>query len=142
MNISKIAMVAAALTLVGCASAPPKSQEEIKNAYYGTFPGMNQCQQLAMRAVGNSLKDPYTARYRFEPSCPKNYLNSYGKYYYGYHMGGTVNGKNSYGGYVGETRFDVIIQNGVVIATCIEDAGQETGCKLAYEWKVNRAYGK
>ena len=143
MNTTKLAAVAAALTLVGCASAPPpKSDAEIRNAYYGAFPGMNQCKKLAMQAVGAVLKDPYSAQYRFEPSCPKNYLNQYGTYYFGHHIGGTVNSKNGYGGYVGETRFDVIIQDGVVIARCIEATGVTTGCTADYEWTTDKRYSK
>ena len=143
MDFTKLTIATAlSATMIGCGSLPdPKSQADINSAYYGKTPTQAQCQGLANRSVGNDLKDPYSAQYRFT-SCSKNYLNHYNRYYFGYHIGGTVNGKNSYGGYVGQTRFDVIIQDGVVIDKCIEEAGRETGCKLPYEWTAVRQYAK
>ena len=143
MKIAKLATATAlSATLIGCATpAPPKSEEEIRNAYYGRELSQSECQDAAKRAIGQVLKDPYSAQYRFT-DCRKNYLNQYSRYYYGYHIGGLVNGKNSYGGYVGETRFDVIIQDGVVIAKCIEKAGVETGCDAPYDWTTNTTYAR
>ena len=143
MNFSKSILATAAMgTMVGCASAPPpKSDAEIASAYYGRAPSQQECQNVARRGIGSLLKDPYSAQYRFT-DCTKNYLNVYGRYYYGYHIGGLVNGKNSYGGYVGETRFDVVIQDGVIIAQCLEEAGREKGCNMPYDWQTVSAYAK
>jgi len=143
MDFTKLTITATAMaTMVGCASPPPpKTDTEIANAYYGRELSQSECQEAAKRSIGKSLKDPYSAQYRFT-DCRKNYLNQYSRYYYGYHIGGLVNGKNSYGGYVGETRFDVIIQDGVVIAKCIEKAGVETGCDAPYDWTTNTTYAR
>ena len=108
-------------------------------AYYGHEPSINQCHQIAMRVIGAKLKDPYSARYQFT-KCEKNHFKRGDNYYYGYHIGGTVNSKNSYGGYVGQTRFDMIIQDNNVIAQCMAKQGRNK-CP-SYYWTVDKSYGK
>ncbi len=108
-------------------------------AYYGIEQSASECQRAAMRVIGAKLKDPYSARYQFT-KCEKNYFKSGDNYYFGYHIGGTVNSKNSYGGYVGQTRFDVIVQDGRVIAECMASQGRMECPK--YKWAVDRSYGK
>lgn len=143
MNFIKSTVIAATTaTMFGCASAPPpKSDSEIANAYYGRKLDQSECQEAAKRSIGKELKDPYSAQYRFT-DCRKNYLNQYGKYYFGYHIGGLVNAKNGYGGYVGETRFDVIIQDGTVIARCIAKANHKTGCSTPYSYNTHASYAR
>ena len=107
-------------------------EEDRSGIDWGIKPTEAHCQQLAMGSIGSTLKDSYSARYRFT-ACDKNTLTLYRKKHHGYLIAGFVNSKNSYGGYVGETRFDIFIRNGKVIGRCIAKAGR-TECS-GYRWE-------
>jgi len=108
-------------------------------AYYGIEQSDSECQRAAMRVIGAKLKDPYSARYQFT-KCEKNYFKRGDNYWFGYHIGGAVNSKNGYGGYAGQTGFEVIIQDGRVIAECMASQGR-IECPSRY-WAVDKSYGK
>ena len=110
-------------------------EEDRSGIDYGIAPTDTQCQQTAARHIGSMLKDPYSAQYRFT-ACDKNHLTVWRKSYHGYHIGGFFNSKNSYGGYAGETRFDLIIRDGEVIAECIASQGRST-CSM---WTADPKY--
>lgn len=123
MSSIKVAIGASmfAVFLVGCASAP--TQKQIANADYGTPMSSSECKSLAGRAIANQLKDPRSAQFRDEQSCFTGWMSSVPilglKAVFGYLQKGEVNGKNSFGGYVGFRPFMVLMKNGVVIRSCI-----------------------
>ncbi|MEN3113094.1 hypothetical protein ACFONG_16005 [Uliginosibacterium paludis] len=116
------ALVAAAL-LVGCASAP--TQEEISRADYGQPMSQQECLSISEAAIANQLKDPSSAQFRNEPPCYTGWVSSVPlmglRAAFGYVQRGEVNGKNSFGGYVGFRPYLVLIKNGVVVRSCITD---------------------
>lgn len=110
--------------LTGCASAP--TQQEIANADYGTPMSEDQCRRIAEQDIANQLKDPNSAQFRDEQPCYKGWLSSAPllgmKAAFGYVQKGEVNGKNSFGGYVGFSPYLVLIKNGQVVRSCITDS--------------------
>ena len=113
-----------AISMAGCASAP--NQKEIAEANYGNPMSPADCKALAQRTIASQLKDPSSAQFRSEQPCFKGWLSSvpiYGmKAEFGYLQKGEVNGKNSYGGYVGFRPYMVIMRNGSVVRSCLTDS--------------------
>ena len=105
--------------LTGCASAP--TQEQIANADYGRYQSSKKCVEIAEEVIRNSLKDPISALFT-HGACMRSWWGGIGKSVaYGYLQRGTVNGKNSYGGYVGARKYAVLIKNGYAIRWCVTD---------------------
>lgn len=116
----KILLVASAMVLAGCATGP--SPEQVSAADYGAPMTQNQCEQIARRQIAREAwKDPESLRVAFG-FCGKGYVlggkpTSYiprGVVVYGYAIEGSVNAKNSFGGYAGPKPFFVLIRDGVV----------------------------
>jgi len=63
------------------------------------------------------LKDPESARYRFEEAPAKAYTDAYNRQAlrYCYLVYAQINSKNSYGGYTGEHRHAFYIRDGLVL---------------------------
>ena len=108
--------------LAACASGP--TQEQMSNANYGRDILAAECVSLAERTIANSLKDPSSAQFR-NSQCFKGHWGSVPVLGMGVEFGwvqkGEVNGKNSYGGYVGFRPYQVLIKDGAVIRYCISD---------------------
>jgi hypothetical protein len=115
--------LAPGIFISGCASAP--STEEIANANYGRDMRPEECIALAERVIGNSLKDPGSAQFRHTGACFKGYWGSVPiagmKAAFGWLQVGEINGKNSYGGYVGFRQYQVLIRDGIAIRYCMAD---------------------
>jgi hypothetical protein len=109
-------------SVFGCASAP--SQEQMQNANYGRDLSSVECTEVAERVVADTLKDPGAAQFRNMP-CSKGYWKSVPIMGMGVEFGwiqkGEVNGKNSFGGYVGFRPYQVLIRDGVAIRYCVSD---------------------
>lgn len=125
VRVTTLGLIAVAvLVLSGCASAP--SKQEIANADYGAPMSPAQCQLIAEEAIRNQLKDPDSAEFKNETPCFKDWMSSVPilgmKAAFGYLQTGEVNGKNSYGGYVGFRPFMVLMKNGHVLRSCITDS--------------------
>ena len=122
-NIYMVA-IAAAINLAGCASAP--NQQEMTSADYGREMPAEECKTLAEQTISSKLKDPGSAQFRNEQPCFKGWMSSVPllgmKAAFGYLQKGEVNGKNSFGGYVGFRPYMVLIKDGTVIRSCITDA--------------------
>jgi hypothetical protein len=118
-----IAALAAAGLLAGCASAP--TQQEISHADYGQPMTQQQCLSISEAAIANQLKDPSSAQFRDEVPCHTGWVSSVPllgmKAAFGYVQSGEVNGKNSFGGYVGFRPYLVLMKNGYVVRSCITD---------------------
>ena len=110
------------LFLTSCASAP--TSEELANADYGRVMNASECRSIAEAKIRSTLKDPSSAIFT-NGGCTSGYWSSVPimglPIAYGYLQSGTVNGKNSFGGYVGARQYSVLIKNGLVVRYCIAD---------------------
>ena len=101
------------------------TKEEITNADYGHDMSPEECTTIAQQFITNKLKDPGSAQFRNNTSCVKGYWNASPfqglSVAFGWLQIGEVNGKNSFGGYVGFTPYQVLIKDGIVIRYCITD---------------------
>ena len=108
--------------LAACASGP--TQEQFSNANYGRDLSPIECVAVAEKVIANSLKDPGSAQFRHS-QCFKGHWSSVPLLGMGVEFGwiqqGEVNGKNSYGGYVGFKPYQVLIKNGTAVRYCIND---------------------
>lgn len=118
----KCLMLVSLSFLAACASGP--TQEQLTNANYGSDITGEECVSVAERLIANSLKDPSSAQFRHSP-CFKGYWGSVPILGMGVEFGwiqsGEVNGKNSYGGYVGYRPYQMLIKNGEAIRYCVTD---------------------
>lgn len=118
----KLIGVVGIVGLAGCASGP--TQEQVNSANYGREIAAQECISLGERVIAGSLKDPAAAQFR-NSGCSKGYWGSVPIMGLGVEFGwlqtGEVNGKNSYGGYVGFRPYQVLIRDGAVIRYCISD---------------------
>ena len=81
----------------------------------------------AKELMAKVLKDPYSAVYSWEPieaGWWKDGLFEGGAKHVGWVLRGTVNSKNSYGGFVGQTPVAFVIRDGEVIAAYMEHRGR------------------
>lgn len=123
-NINRVLSLIAAATLFlqACAQAPNQSQ--FSTAYFGAEMQQDQCRQTSTQAIGSRLKDPMSAQYTFG-LCEKGWLPSVPvmglPIAYGYLQRGTVNAKNSFGGYTGVKSFYVLMVDGLAIRAAMED---------------------
>lgn len=126
VNIGKasIAITLGALIIAGCASAPTKQQ--LADADYGAPMSPSECKALAERVTANQLKDPSSAQFSNESPCFAGWMSSVPilgiKAAFGYLQKGEVNGKNSFGGYVGFRPYMVLMRNGEVVRSCITNS--------------------
>ncbi len=107
-----IFLIFSLFSLLSCASMQP-TQLEISSANYGPVP--EDIKEKAIAAIGRTLIDPWSARYRF---CGpfREYLRS-GPVWnqnvtYGWMLCGEVNSKNRLGGYTGWQEIAVFFSNG------------------------------
>jgi hypothetical protein len=122
MKFNKILGYVLLLTLVsGCASSIP-SPEEIANGDYGAQPSQEECETIAERKIRSVLKDPNSAMFN-HAICYRGYGPNaiILPLQFGYWQEGTVNAKNSYGGYTGGTGYKVLINNGRAVRYCLVD---------------------
>lgn len=115
-------MMMAATLLTGCAQGP--TQSELANANYGSEISQEDCERIAQETISARLKDSESAKFRFK-TCDKGWMPSAPMFgmpvQYGYMQVGEVNGKNSFGGYVGFKEFYVLIRSGSPIRAAIDD---------------------
>jgi hypothetical protein len=83
---------------------------------------------LVEEAVKATLKDPYSAHFTWPNGFVQGwYKRPFGRKKEGWITCGTVNAKNSYGGYVGSTAVIGVINGGVVIETNMDDVSAPYG---------------
>ena len=120
--MKKILVMLLGFLLIGCASAP--SQEEIENADYGSFQSQDDCIRISESKIRRTLKDPSSAQFT-HGTCYKGYWGTVPIYgldaVFGYVHQGTVNAKNSFGGYTGASTFSTVIRDGYVVRYCVTD---------------------
>jgi hypothetical protein len=113
----KLIMVLATMTfLASCASGPTKSQ--LENADYGREMSSVECVSIAESIISSGLKDPSSAQFK-HGRLFKGHWNSVPilgmGVVFGWIQQGEVNGKNSYGGYVGFKSYQVLIKDGKAV---------------------------
>ena len=106
-----IGLICASLT--GCVAK--LTEEQIKNADYGVEPVNYEA--VIKGYYENVAKDPDSLKYKEITKPRKGWVNDFGTYKFGYAVCATINGKNSYGAYVGYKTDYVLIRNDVVIHT-------------------------
>lgn len=104
------------LALAGCASLEP-TPAEMMTVDYGSPISQGDAEKLAEARFKAHMKDPYSAVFEWQPITTgwisESRLHG-GRKHFGYYLHGTVNGKNSYGAYVGLRQVAVIFRNGVI----------------------------
>lgn len=109
--------------LAACAAGP--TQQQLDNADYGQDMAPSECIAIAERLVADKLKDPSSAQFRNSSTCFKGHWGANPflgmKTEFGWMQMGEVNGKNSFGGYVGFRPYRVLIKNGRAIRYCTSD---------------------
>jgi len=111
-----LASILALASLGGCALAAQKpTMEQFAAADYGAEISQHDCERIAREIISGRLKDPYSAQFTFG-TCQKGYEQSVPimglPVAFGYYIEGTVNAKNSFGGYVGAKKFTLLMKNG------------------------------
>ena len=116
-NPSFVFLIAAFTMIVACAPPPPifpetaeeppapPTQQELAGGRNAVSPPSKQAaQKAAMDHINNSLKDPYSAQYKFYNPVNSHHIGD-GIRQFGWFICGVVNAKNSYGGYTGDSFF-------------------------------------
>jgi hypothetical protein len=99
----RCALIAAVAFLAGCATKP--TDMELSRGRTAIQPSSQTAAESAVvKYFENTLKDPESARYTFRPTI-NSWLASGSLRRFGWFMCGTVNAKNSYGGYTGQHMF-------------------------------------
>lgn len=89
---------------------------------YSAAPDKDTGIAMVEEAVKSTLKDPYSAHFTWPNGFVQGWYRPFlGKRYEGWITCGTVNAKNSYGGYVGATAVIAVVRDGVVIETNMDD---------------------
>lgn len=110
-------MRTALVTLCLAVSACAPSLQELQSADTGPPPERAAGIAMIEEAIRGSLKDPDSARFEWPNGFAHGwYQVPFGQRYIGWITCGTVNAKNSYGGYTGRTAAIGVISNGAVIA--------------------------
>ncbi|WP_118847050.1 hypothetical protein [Neisseria lactamica] len=100
------------MTMSGCVSLP--TAEEAQHADYGAYPA--NYSEVVKFYYENVAKDPDSLKFKKITEPQKYWLgNRIDGAKYGYLVCATVNGKNSYGAYVGYATDALLIRNGKVI---------------------------
>ena len=106
------------LFLASCASAQ-LTKADTEGADYGEPITQAVAETKVRQFMQGYLKDPYSAIYQWKPLYKGSVksgavLRGY-KVYHGYILEGTVNAKNSYGGYVGAKPYQFVFYNGEIM---------------------------
>ncbi len=125
-NLILLAIIS--ILLVACAPMPAITQQQLATADYGAPVTQAEAESLAKEWLSGYLKDPYSAVETWQPAAKgivtTSLLDGH-RELPGYIMDGSVNAKNSYGGYVGARAFRFLIRDGRVERVMAADP--ETG---------------
>lgn len=111
-----ILLIASLVLTAGCASIGA-DKSTLVAADFGSYP--DDYKEAVREYFNVTLKDPESARIRFIEEPIKGYVRNApvagGRpKLYGYVVAVGINAKNSFGGYVGERRYRLLIRNGSV----------------------------
>ncbi len=128
----------ALLVISGCAGGPP-TQEELTKADYGTPISQEDAQSQALEFLKRVLKDPDSAKIDWSPVSSGWWREAPidgGGLKFGYILNANINGKNSYGAYIGYKPYRFMFFNGTLTSAYAE---QELGTgynKTPYMGKI------
>ncbi|MGH8075593.1 MAG: hypothetical protein ACREO4_16205 [Lysobacter sp.] len=118
--------------LAACGTVPTAQQQQA--ADYGQPIAQEAAERLATAYLSARLKDPGSAQYRWEPVA-KGFMAASPlarrKLTYGYFLTGTVNSKNSFGGYTGASRYSFVFRDGVLVGADREECLSPGNCHMA-----------
>ena len=129
MTVAGLSLAAAVLSLAGCASGERKPIKlDFYAADYGKPFTQEDCIFVAEGYIGAFLKDPYSAKWR-HGKCRKAVGIAYAgakvmpdgsraesdRVVYGYAIEGSVNAKNSFGGYTGAKGYRMLLRNRTIV---------------------------
>lgn len=118
--------------LVGCASTPSVSEQAA--ADYGGTIEQGRAETIATSYIAVRLKDPMSAVYSWN-AVVKGFSGAAPiagrKLTYGYLLAGTVNAKNSYGGYTGAVPYQFIFRDGQLVYSTRQECLQPGSCYMA-----------
>jgi hypothetical protein len=123
------AMVLTAGTMTACARMP--TQDELSHLDYGQPVSQQSAEDQAKSYMERHLKDPYSAVYTWQPVATgwvKAPPILGGGIDAGWVLKGTVNAKNSFGGYVGVRPYRFMFNNGSLTHVWSQDA--QTGVMM------------
>lgn len=125
-----IVIIGAAL-LAGCATAP--SGEELRAAAANDpAPDVDAGIAMIEAHLRSKLKDPDSAQFTWpNPFVHGWYQRPFGQRYLGWITCGTVNAKNSYGGYTGRTAAIGVIRSGSVVESNMDEPSDRYGSFVA-----------
>jgi hypothetical protein len=110
-----VAAVCSAMLLAGCASAP--TAERIASADYGTPISTQDATDLVASYMKSRAKDPYSLKVEcgnaYQGWTQNKFTSS--SFVAGYQIDCGINGKNSFGAYVGVRNYRFIIHNGSIV---------------------------
>lgn len=118
-------MKKAALSLIVLLSACATAPDPAELAAAASEPAPEREAGIAMieSAIRAQLKDPDSAQFTWPNSFVHGwYQPPFGRRYIGWITCGTVNARNSFGGYVGRTAVVGVIRNGSVIAANMDSS--------------------
>ena len=103
--------------LSSCVTTQPKP---VHPSSYGFHYSADECIKMAEEIITFQLKDPTSAIFRHN-TCGKGYMGGglFSPKELGYYQSGFVNAKNSYGGYTGFYKYNVLIRSGKIIYYCV-----------------------
>jgi hypothetical protein len=104
-NIMIVLLIGFAMSITACAPLQPRP-EEIAVGQRAIRPSSNEAAQRAViEYFSTQLKDPQSAQYRYRDIINSKLLLASDFRLFGWFMCGTVNAKNSFGGYSGSSTF-------------------------------------
>lgn len=127
--LAAAAMVLTAGTMTACARMP--TQDELSHLNYGQPVSQESAESQAKEYLSRRLKDPYSAVYewqRVDTGWVKAPPILGGGIDAGWVLKGTVNAKNSFGGYVGAKPYQFMFSNGYLTHVWSVDA--QTGVMM------------
>ena len=118
--------------LVGCASMPSATEQQA--ADYGMPISQVDAEAAAKAYLASRLKDPMSAVITWS-AVEKGFVGSAPllgrKAAYGYLLNGSVNAKNSFGGYTGAKPYQFLFRNGVVVYAAKSECLDVGSCYMA-----------
>ena len=138
MTVAGLSLAAAVLSLAGCASGERKPFKiDFYAAEYGEPFTQEDCIFIAEGYIGAFLKDPYSAKWR-HGKCrkavgianagarvmPNGSRAESDQVVYGYAIEGSVNAKNSFGGYTGAKGYRMLLRNRTIVLVSDTETAQ------------------
>jgi len=115
-KLSLAFVIGIVLALAGCAGMGRPTEQQLATADYGPQITQAEAQQKIIAYFKRTLLDPGSAILRTDTRDPQKHWMSdnLGNYHYGYATNASINAKNAYGGYVGETLYVFIFYRGEI----------------------------